>query len=375
MPDTPGKILFLSDINSAHTRKWVLSLADKGYQIGIFSLGISDSNWYKGRNNITCLTEGVGLNVKGKAEISKLKYVLTLPRLRKAIKAFNPDILHAHYATSYGLLGALSGFHPFIISVWGSDVFEFPQKSFFHKFILKRNLRNADRILSTSQAMAKETSKYTEKNISVTPFGIDLQRFKPQKAESFFEEGDIVIGTIKSLEPAYGVDLLIKAFDAVNRKHPELPLKLLIAGRGSEEEALKNLCAKLGIKDRVLFTGWIDPQKVPAYHNMIDIFAALSVAEESFGVSVIEASACGKPVVVSDAVGFKEVVKDGITGLIVPRRDSNAAAAAIEKLVLDASLRTKLGKAGREHVEKHYNWNDNLYTILNIYREILHGAN
>ncbi len=155
-----------------------------------------------------------------KGEASKIEYVKALPALKQAIKAFQPDVVHAHYATSYGMLGASSGFHPLIISVWGSDIYEFPIKSFLHKSFLKRNLRKADYIWSTGEAMAKEASKYTSKNIDITPFGIDLNAFKPMNVKSLFNDEDIVIGTIKSLESNYRIDLLIGAFEILNKNIP-----------------------------------------------------------------------------------------------------------------------------------------------------------
>ena len=85
------------------------------------------------------------VNTKGKIKldadniINKLFYFKFVKLLKTAIKKFTPDVLHAHYATSYGLIGALSGFHPFVISAWGTDVMRFPQKNFINKFILQYN--------------------------------------------------------------------------------------------------------------------------------------------------------------------------------------------------------------------------------------------
>ena len=119
------------------------------------------------------------------------------------------DILHAHYASSYGLLGALANFHPFILSIWGADIFSFPKKSFLHRYIFNFNLRVADKILSTSQIMAKEIKKYTNKEIIVTPFGIDINTFKPgNKVDKIKGEFDFIIGTIKGLEEIYGIEYL-----------------------------------------------------------------------------------------------------------------------------------------------------------------------
>ncbi|MCD7873784.1 MAG: glycosyltransferase, partial [Acidaminococcaceae bacterium] len=148
----------------------------------------------------------------------KIRYLEALLLLKKVIKIFQPDIIHAHYATSYGLLGALVGFHSYIISVWGSDIFDFPNISLFHKNIIKYNFFKADIILSTSNVMAEEIQKYTSKGIKVTPFGVDINEFKPLNVDSIFKPNKIVIGTIKTLEEKYGIEYLIRAFSIVKKE-------------------------------------------------------------------------------------------------------------------------------------------------------------
>ncbi len=366
------RILLLADINSPHIRKWALSLADRGFTIGIFSLNKSSTEWFKGIKNIEYLSAGFGSDVASKRELGKLAYVKALPFLKKVILSFKPDILHAHYATSYGLLGALSGFHPYVISVWGSDVYDFPKKSFLHKFILKQNLKRADCILSTSLSMATETAKYTQKKIEITPFGVDLDIFKPQVVKSIFNSGDIVVGTIKSLEPKYGIEYLVEAFQILCEKHADMPLKLLIVGGGSQEGKLKTIVNAAGLNDEVKFTGRVLSEKVQEYHNMLDVYVALSVDDsESFGVAVIEAAACGKPVVVSNVSGFAEVIENGTTGIIVPVRNAKVAANAIERIIADKELARQMSANGRKRVEELYNWSDNLKVIISIYDSLL----
>jgi len=107
----------------------------------------------------------------------KSTYLLSIVRFKRVIKKFGCDILHAHSASSYGLLGSLVNFHPYVISVWGNDVYNFPQKSSFYSNLIKYNFKRCDLILSTSKIMAKETSKYSPKGIIVTPFGIDIEKF------------------------------------------------------------------------------------------------------------------------------------------------------------------------------------------------------
>ena len=219
--------------------------------------------------------------------------------------------------------------------------------------------------------MASEVKKYSTKTVEITPFGVDLDKFKPSLSQSLFKDEDIVIGTIKSLEDKYGVDLLIRSFKNVKDKYRDLSLKLLIVGTGSKENQLKKLVESLGINNDTIFTGFIDHEKIPQYHNMLDIALFLSVEKsESFGVSVIESCACEKPVIVSNIGGLPEVVEDNVTGIIVEPKNIEKISQAIEKLLINKELRMQLGKNGRERVAKFYNWEDNVKQMDYLYRKV-----
>ncbi|RLA08704.1 MAG: glycosyltransferase family 4 protein [Gammaproteobacteria bacterium] len=365
------KLLLLADPNSPHTIKWASSLCLFDIDIIIFTLCDLHVDDYDKIDNIKIITSNMQIGTTEGAW-NKLKYLRVLPVLKKTIKTFKPDIVHAHYASSYGLLGSLANFSPFILSIWGSDVYSFPKKSFLHQKILQYNLIKADKILSTSNVMKKEIGIYTNKNVEVTPFGIDLQKFKPTKVKSLFKGNDIVIGTVKTLDKKYGIDYLIKAFKIVCNKQQNLPLKLLIVGGGPQDQKteLEKLVADLEIKNKVIFTDNVPFKMVSTYHNMLSIFVALSTEIESFGVAIIEASACQKPVVVSNVGGLPEVVDDKKTGFVVEAKNEYAAAEKIEKLVLDKKLRDKMGEEGRKRVKKLYNWDDNVRQMLRIYQEV-----
>lgn len=349
-------------------------MAQEGVSICIFGLSGCEPSIYQNDDNIQVYTLGLdsSLTSSPMGSISKLQYLKALPFVKRIVKQIKPDIVHAHFATSYGLLGALAGFHPFVLSVWGADIFDFPKKSPLHRALVKFNLDRADKILSTSRVMAVETGRYTGRSVEVTPFGIDLEIFKPLPVESLFKPNDIVIGTVKALEPKYGVDDLIRAFKLVVERYPHLSLRLLIVGGGSQQTGLEALARELGIYDLTTFTGRIPYNRVPVFHNMMSIFVSLSVLDsESFGVAVIEASACEKPVVVSNVGGLPEVVRENVTGFIVPPRRPDLAAAAIGRLVEDEQLRIKLGGAGRQHVSRNYDWPDNVAQMLKIYHQVV----
>lgn len=366
------RVLLLADVNSSHIIKWAVGLTKKNIEIGIFSFQKCSIASYKEYPSIQIFEGRLTSKISHKSFIQKMDCIMMISYLKKVIREFQPDILHAHYASSYGLIGALSAFHPYIISVWGSDVYDFPRISFLHRWILEYNLFKADCILSTSHAMAIETARYTNKQIKITPFGIDLKAFFKNRGGTLFSSEDIVIGTVKTLEEKYGVEYLIRAFAAVYIRHQDMPLKLLLVGGGSLEQKLKQLVCELGISANTIFTGKVPYVEVPKYHNMLSVSVSVSVSNsESFGVAVIEAGACGVPVVVSDAGGLPEVVEDGVTGIVVPIRNIKKTAEAIEKLVLDKNLREEMGAAGRMRVENLYRWDNNLQQMIMIYKEII----
>lgn len=358
------KILILGDANSYHIQKWVSGIVSEGYTVKIFSLTPYSGNFLR--------DEGIDIYASSFAGKSKLLYPFAINELWKLIKEYKPDIMHAHYASSYGLLGALSRFHPFILSVWGSDVFDFPNISPIHKAIFKFNLMKADRICSTSHIMKEEIKQYTNKHIAIIPFGIDLNLFKPLSVHDIFSVNDIIIGTVKALEKKYGIEYLIEAFFILRQRIKEYPVKLLIVGKGSLDAKLKAKVKDLGIEGETVFTGFIQPAEIPFYQNALSIAVFPSIDNsESFGVAAVEAMACEKPVIASDVGGLPEVIENNVTGLIVPPANAEKLADAVEILVRDEQLRIKLGKQGRERVEKLYNWKDNLDSMIRMYEELI----
>lgn len=122
----------------------------------------------------------------------KLKYLLHGKEIRKILDHIHPDIINVHYATSYGTAVAWAGVKNYTLSVWGSDVYDFPNKSILHRKMLEFSLKHATHIFSTSSAMAKETSKYTNKHIYITPFGVDMNFFHPNKRNISHDENFVI---------------------------------------------------------------------------------------------------------------------------------------------------------------------------------------
>ena len=123
------RLLLLSDINSSHTQKWATALANSGIRVGVFSLSQAQSDWFSAVAVSCFAPQNFNNGISSANSINKLGYLGNIKRLKRTITSFKPDIVHAHYATSYGLLGTLSGFDHFL-SVYGEAMYLIPTKKF-----------------------------------------------------------------------------------------------------------------------------------------------------------------------------------------------------------------------------------------------------
>ena len=346
------RILLLGPANSIHLQRWAGALAERGHVLCLASQQRCE------RDLLPALAEVVWLPHGG-----SLGYFRNVLPLRRLLARWRPEVLATHYASGYGTTMALSGFQPTLLSVWGSDVYDFPYESAFKGWLLRWSLRRATLVASTSHAMAQQVRSLTPErvDIPVTPFGVDLARFAPPPETECLDDSSLTIGIVKSLAPKYGVDLLLRAFAGLLQdadwQAAGLDGRLLIVGDGPLRAELEALAGRLGIAQRTEFVGAVAHAEVPAWLHRLDIYAAPSrLDSESFGVAVIEAGACGLPVVVSDVGGLPEVVLDGQTGLVVPRDDAPALQSALKRLALDPALRRRLGRQGQDHVAREYAW-------------------
>lgn len=369
------RIALLADRSDIHTVRWVNGLAQRGHSIHLLTM---QSGGDPIHHNVTLYQLRYS---------SPYGYYANALQLRWKLSQIQPDLFHAHFASGYGTLGRLGGVRPYLLSVWGRDVYEFPYRSYLHKKVLLRNLNAADHLCSTSHAMAKQTKLLDGDldSISITPFGVNSNTFCPkgtQKNMGWVHDSEAltVIGTVKKLDTKYGIDVLIRSFaqlcERLKKERPKQveSLRLVIVGDGPLREELDKLSRDCGIEKQTTFVGAVPHAEVPAYLRSFDIYAALSRSNsESFGVAIIEASACGLPVVVTDVGGLPEVVRDKKTGFVVPHEDAEAAATALSRLVQNPCLRKSMGKAGRDYVIENYEWSACLERMEMIYQDLVRG--
>lgn len=349
------RIVYLGSARNIHTIRWAMYFS-QFYDVVIISLDSCDIP----NVSVTKITSRFS---------GLIKYIAIIPTIWSHLIRIKPVLIHAHYAGGYALAASLSKFAPVILSVWGSDVYINPKESKLKNVLLKFVFKRSDYICSTSNAMSMEIGLYTDKPVYVTPFGIDVSIYNNKRSAYSRKKPEVIIGTVKKLDYVYGVDRLIKAFKIALNNSKNKALRLLIAGDGPQLVELIELTRQLELQDQVTFLGQIKQSDVPKVLNTLDIFVALS-RSESFGVAVLEASACEVPVIVSNVGGLPEVVHHNVTGIVVGESVIQNAATELLRLIESEHLRIILGANGRNFVKEKYNWDDNANIMHDLYKKV-----
>jgi phosphatidylinositol alpha-1,6-mannosyltransferase len=212
----------------------------------------------------------------------------------------------------------------------------------------------------------------------VAPGGVHPEAFEASGAADLpdWVGTDPVVLTVGALKARKGHAVTL---EAVARARAAVPaLRWVVAGGGPADAAgrLRERAAALGIADRVHVLGPVRFPELVAWYRRADVFALLPVNEgssfEGFGLVYLEAAAAGTPAVGTHGCGAGEAILDGVTGLLVPQRDAAAAAAALVRLLQDASLRERMGRAGRERARE-LSWARLAERLASLYRDLLAG--
>lgn len=295
-------------------------------------------------------------------------------QVRRFLRKLRPDLLHAHYVGFNGLVAALSGYRPFVVTAWGSDVLiagTRPNTRPLVRFTLKR----ADLITCDAEHMrlAIKSLGVQESLIRIIHFGTDTELFNPTK-KSFdlrkklgFDDSPTII-SLRSLEPIYDIATLIHSMPFILKEVPNA--RLLIIGDGSEKENLMALATRLGVEKQTTFLGFLPQERVIEYLLSADVYVSTSLSDAGLAASTAEAMACALPVVITDSAENRLWVQDGKNGYIVPTRHPEALAAKISYLLKSPDLRTRLGVAARKTVLERNNYHTEMAKMEDIYREV-----
>jgi phosphatidyl-myo-inositol dimannoside synthase len=217
----------------------------------------------------------------------------------------------------------------------------------------------------------------TPDRVRVVPLGADHEFFRPGvdvravRERYGLEDGRWLL-SVARLTRHKGIDTALQALAQLAGRYPAL--RYAVVGVGEEQAALEREAHALGVADRVRFLTSVPDQDLPALYNSAEIYLGVSrlmeQRVEGFGISLVEASACGVPVVAGRSGGIPAAVRDGETGLLVDAERADDVAAAVSRLLDDEVLRARLGAAGRRAVESRYNWDRVTRDLVRIGHEL-----
>jgi glycosyltransferase involved in cell wall biosynthesis len=298
-------------------------------------------------------------------------------QLADVIRQFQPDIIHAHstYVVFNRVLsklqenGALEDI-PLIATIHGRPkplILPSGEQTTDYKSFA--TVCPFDLVLAVSNNVAEILEEYLKlagSQVPVLPLylGIDLSVFQPKP--ELEKKWDIAF--MGRLERMKAVDLFPEMLSKLKDKYPSL--KMLITGEGSYKERILQLLESSDLEHMVEYLGVVETVKVPSLLNHCKVFMYPS-REEPFGLSIIEAMACSVPVIATNVFGPTEIITEGKDGLLIDPDDVDALVEAVISLLDDKQLRVEIGTQGRHTVEKRFDINKHIESLISIYEDLL----
>lgn len=347
----PLRIVIYGWASSTHIIRWSKGLSGKNCEVKVVSLGGEP-------------IDGIETVIfTRKIRSSYISYAKQA--VNEAIK-FNPDIIHLHYAGGFSFWGIKTKDIPMIVSVWGSDIIL--PNNFIKNLYIKKALKKANAITATSNYLKSKVIDYYPKisgKTEVIPFGVNILH----APSDFPQFNSIKICFTKALRSIYGPDTLLYAI-AIVRNHIT-NLEVNLAGEGEMRKELEKIIKDENLANIVNLVGFIENSNIYEFikkHHLL----VMPSRQESFGVSVLEASAVGRPIIATDVGGISEVVINSKTGILVKPNDAEELAESIIKLCSEPSLMIQMGQAGHKFVRDNYDWDNSLDMMVELYRKVLY---
>jgi starch synthase len=330
-------------------------------------------------HNFNTLTKGMFKHLlRGATKVTKYEfsaYNFQIWNLKKLTEDL--DILHSADISYPYTYQAIKTKIPTIITEWENIPFHAEKPPYVK--VKKYNREYAAHFVAITEKAKKALviEGVCPSRISVVPAGIDCQKFKPAErnkevAEHFgIPEDTLNILFVGRLVPEKGLFDLLNAFSMLRQNFRKVLLMIVGSGPSRIRVQINRCILNLGIESQVKFLGGIKYSFMPNIHNLADVLCLPSIAtktwEEQFGYALVEAMACGKPVVSTSTGSIPEIVKDGATGILVNPNDPSALNEVLEELILNERKRTTLGRRGRQWVLQKFEANKIAKQLADIY--------
>ena len=324
-----------------------------------------------------------GIEVKRLQYIGKIANTNITPGLPLALLAEDFDVIHAHlptpWSSDWSAFAAKAKGKPLVLTYHNDIVgkgFEGNIAGLYNSTGLQLLLKAASRIIITqpNYISASIYLKNHKNKIKVVPNGVDTNRFRPKgEGEKRLKSRKVLffLGVLDKFHKYKGLDCLLKAMLIVKREMPDI--KLAVGGSGELQGHYMDMAVRLGLSKNVEFLGRIPEETLPECYNRCDAFILPSVSakQEGFGIVLLEAMACAKPVISTEIVGVAEDVKRSDAGRIIQPKDAGALAQAILEVFRNKEEAGEMGRRGRRLVEEKYTWEKVGKEMVRIYKELI----
>lgn len=342
----------------------------RGHQVTIIAPSSSDSTSLA-LSPAHVIKVGSVVPIPANGSVARISLSLRLSgRIKRLLKEEDFDVIHLHEPLMPALpITVLRHSHAINVGTfhayWGSNI-----AYFYGKPILRRFYGKLDGRIAVSPAARDFVQRHFGGDYHLIPNGIDLDRFHTGIPPlPSLRDGKLNLLFVGRLEKRKGFRYLLRAYIKLKREFPALRLVVVGAYTDEMRRRYQAYVQSIGLGD-VVFAGRVSADDLPRYYRSADIFCAPSTGGESFGIILLEAMACGCPIVASDIVGYRGVLDEGEQGLLVPPKDEEALAMALRRLILDPALRKRMGQSGAAKAQG-YSWSSVASRVLDYYEELL----
>ncbi len=376
------RICYLADGRYLHTHRWMRFFAERGHDVHLISFASLTAE------NLAAV-QAAGATFHGVHENLHLKrFWLTVGSLRfvkRVLREQKIDLLHCHFLGTNAWYGALSGFHPFVITVMGGDVTGpnwQPSNDVREKYLTPMALRRADLVTCWSHNLTDVIGRYTRPGVKVEVIhgGVDLDRFKPgERPQHLLERWSLpadarVILSPRLMRPLYNLEQIARAAITVCAADPRAYFFFAYPPVSTDTEYEKQVRAiieEAGLADRVKFIGAIPHNEMADYYRLAN--AVVSVPQtDGTPLSVLEAMACGTPVIVSRIADYDpKYIEPHTTVLDAPIGDAKALADALLQVLRDDSVANRLSTEARQRVEQHGGYRMQMSRMEELYEQLV----
>jgi glycosyltransferase involved in cell wall biosynthesis len=366
------KVLYFSDNTSDHNLRFLKKLSQTSMEVWFLdptSPGLPEG-WLPGEvreiRSQQILRRGAG----------PADFKAFLAEFLKVLTTINPDVIHAGPTHTSGFLTALSGFHPWLLASWGSDVLYQVDQGSDWKHATQAALTAADGFFCDCDAVrnrARDLADLNDTPIVQLPWGVERKVFGPDgehltEKEFAREPETCVLISTRSWEPLYAVNILLEAFLQAYRI--DSSLRLLLLGNGSQAAQILEFIREYKLERVVRTPGAIGRQEIPKWFRAADFYVSCSRTDGT-SVSLLEAMATGLPAVVSDIAPNREWIVEGHNGwLAAVDSVSEFADKMVRAARLGAAEREAFSGRNREIIEERADWDLNFPKLLTMYEDL-----